>query len=489
MTTLRSQALVLFGATGDLSQRMLIPSLYFLHRDGLLPSGMALFGAARTAMSTDAFRHFSSEALARFVPAEHRQQADIDAFLAQLNYLPVDAGNSDSMAMLKAALPPLDAGNAVYYLATTPSLYGPIAEALHCAGMVGANSRVVLEKPIGKNFESSIAVNEAVGKVFSENQIYRIDHYLGKETVQNLMVLRFGNALFEPLWNNHGIESVQITVSETVGVEGRAAYYDGMGALRDMLQNHILQLLALVAMEPPADMDPSSVRNEKIKVLRSLKPITADMVGTHTVAGQYVAGAIDGAPVMAYRQEKGVAAESSTDTFVALRADIANWRWSGVPFYIRTGKRLPMRYSEIVIQFRSAPHNIFARAGGLLAPNKLIIRLQPDEIISMTMMAKEPGLGRDGLQLREVPLDVSLTAAFAGQRRRIAYERLMLDCMDGNGTLFVRRDEVEAAWAWIDAIAEGWKRSGQPPKPYTAGSWGPAAAIVLPEKFGHAWHE
>jgi glucose-6-phosphate 1-dehydrogenase len=482
-------ALILFGATGDLSQRMLIPSLFHLWRDGLLPPGLALVGAARAPLDDAGFRAFAAESLVRFVPPEHKDDASVAAFLQSWHYCAVDVTNADSMALLRAMLPVLTEGNAVFYLATSPSIYGSIAQGLQQAGLTGAQSRVVIEKPIGKNLSSSIEVNQAVGKIFREDQIYRIDHYLGKETVQNLLVLRFGNMLFEPLWNNQGIEQVQITLSETVGVEGRAAYYDTMGALRDMVQNHVLQLLALVAMEPPSDMNAASVRNEKIKVLRSLRPITPEMISTHIVAGQYTAGAVGGAAVQGYLDEEAVAKSSTNDSFVALRADIDNWRWSGVPFYIRTGKRMPTRYSEIVIVFKPVPHNIFGRSGGILAPNKLIIRLQPEEVISLMVMAKEPGLARDGMQMREVPLDVSLTTAFAGQRRRIAYERLMLDVIEGNGTLFVRRDEVEAAWAWIDGIAEGWKRTGYTPKPYTAGTWGPSSAIALPERFGHRWHD
>jgi glucose-6-phosphate 1-dehydrogenase len=487
-------ALILFGATGDLSQRMLIPSLYHLWRDGLLPQDLALVGAARSMLDDDSFRAFAAESLNRFVATEHKDDASVAAFLKVWRYCPVDVNSPESMAALKATLPNLTDGNAVFYLATSPSIYGSIAQGLQQAGMTGGQSRVVIEKPIGKNLQTSIEVNQAVGGIFREEQIYRIDHYLGKETVQNLLVLRFGNMLFEPLWNNQGIEQVQITLSETVGVEGRAAYYDTVGALRDMVQNHVLQLLALVAMEPPSDMNAASVRNEKIKVLRSLRPITPEMISTHTVAGQYTAGAINSAAVKGYLDEDGVVQNSINDSFVALRADIDNWRWSGVPFYIRTGKRMPTRYSEIVIVFKPVPHNIFGRGGGILAPNKLIIRLQPEEVISLMVMAKEPGLARDGMQMREVPLDVSLTTAFAGptvleQRRRIAYERLILDVIEGNGTLFVRRDEVEAAWAWIDAIAEGWKRTGHTPKPYTAGSWGPSSAIALPERFGHRWHD
>lgn len=317
--------------------------------------------------------------------------------------------------------------------------------------------------------------------------MFRVDHYLGKETVQNLLVLRFGNMLFEPLWNAASIEHVQITVAETVGLEGRVSYYDGVGALSDMVQNHMLQLLALVAMEVPAKYDATAVRDEKVKVLRSLRPMDAATAATNSVKGQYRAGAIDGKPVAGYIDELGK--PSDTETFVAVKAFIDNWRWKGVPFYLRTGKRLPQRHSEILIQFRPVPHSIFSGRGPKLDPNALLIRLQPEEGMSLSVMTKEPGLDRGGVALKKVDLDVSLTAAFAGTRRRIAYERLLLDLLEGDTTLFVRADEIEAAWTWVDSIHDAWTASGLTAKPYTAGSWGPSASAGMIERDGASWHD
>lgn len=487
MTLAQPNALVLFGATGDLAQRMLFPSLYHLCREELVGAGLVIVGAARSDLNEGDFRAQVGQSLKTFVPAEHYHEAAAAAFLKRLRYRLVDADKPQSFKDLAELLALGPDAPASYYLSTSPKLYAAIVENLRAAGLVGAASRVVLEKPIGQSLASSREINDAVGAVFSEEQIFRIDHYLGKETVQNLLALRFGNSLFEPLWNADGIEQVQITVSETVGLEGRAAYYDGVGALRDMVQNHLLQLLALVAMEPPSSLNPQAVRNEKIKVLSSLRPITPQTVEQLTVSGQYLDGAVGGKPVKGYLEELG--APSDTETFVALRADIDNWRWSGVPFYLRTGKRLPTRYSEIIIQFRCVPHSIFKALGGVLSPNKLVIRLQPEENIRLLVMAKEPGLERDGLRLRQVPLDLSLTTAFADLRRRIAYERLMLDILSGSQTLFVRRDEVEAAWSWIDSILSGWRSIGMHPRAYAAGTWGPSAAVALTERHGHSWHE
>jgi glucose-6-phosphate 1-dehydrogenase len=322
---------------------------------------------------------------------------------------------------------------------------------------------------------------------FPEERTFRIDHYLGKETVQNSLALRFGNRLFEPLWNASGVDHIQITVSETVGLEGRGGFYDGAGALRDMVQNHMLQLLALVAMEPPAHFNATEVRDEKVKVLRSLRSIDGATAATHSVIGQYGAGVVRGAPVPSYIEELG--SPSGTETFVALKAHVDNWRWRGVPFYLRTGKRLANRQSEIFIQLRHVPHSIFESMGALVQPNKLIIRLQPEENIRLLVMVKEPGLDRDGIRLREVPLDLSLTNAFAGERRRIAYERLLLDFIEGDPTLFVRRDEVETQWEWIDAIREGWASHQMRPQLYAAGTWGPPEAIGLTERDGASWHD
>jgi glucose-6-phosphate 1-dehydrogenase len=322
--------------------------------------------------------------------------------------------------------------------------------------------------------------------VFDEKRVFRVDHYLGKEGVQNLLALRFGNVLFEPLWNARHVQQVQITVAETVGVEGRGDYYDEAGATRDMLQNHLLQMLCLVAMEPPAQFEAGAVRNEKLKVLQSLRPIGPAEVRSQTAIGQYVAGAIGGQPVRGYLEELG--RPSDTETFVALRAHVDNWRWSGVPFYLRTGKRMPRRSTEIVLQFRPVPHSIFASTGAQMQPNALVIRLQPEERIELRLMSKTPGLDRAGLRLSDVALDLDLHEKFATHRRRSAYERLYLDAIENSGTLFVRRDEVDAAWRWVDALQAGWQQAGMRPEPYPAGTWGPGSAAMLAERREHAWH-
>jgi glucose-6-phosphate 1-dehydrogenase len=356
---------------------------------------------------------------------------------------------------------------------------------LKAVGLAHERSRIVVEKPIGRDLVSCRAINDQLQEAFSENRIFRIDHYLGKEAVQNLIALRFANTFFEPLWNHVAIEQVQITIAESVGVEGRWSYYDEYGALRDMVQNHMLQLLCLVAMEPPASLDPDSVRNEKVKVLRSLRPIVGADVERRTVRGQYARGVGDGQTAPGYVDEAGGSA-SRTETFVAIQANIDNWRWAGVPFYLRTGKRLPGRQSEIVIQFREVPHSIFA--GEQLKANRLTIRLQPEEEISLLLMNKTPSL--EGMELRPLGLNLSLDDAFdQRKRRRIAYERLLFEALGNNSTLFVRRDESDAAWTWIDGIADGWRRSGSVPTPYAAGTWGPAGAFALTERNGHSWFE
>lgn len=478
--------LLLFGATGDLSQRMLLPSLYGLHADGLLPDGLTITGTARHEHDDAGFRDFARHALDQFLPDDRKDEAAIDGFLARLHYQPLDASNVDGFAALAEKLGDISGGLAIF-LSTAPWLFGPTITGLKSAGLAGPNVRISLEKPLGKDLKSSQEINDLVAAAFPEERTYRIDHYLGKETVQNILALRFGNAMFEPVWNARGIDNVQITISETVGLEGRAGYYDEVGALRDMVQNHVLQLVALIAMEPPARFDGTSIRDEKVKVLRSLRLIGPEEVNSHTVTGQYDAGAVKGEIVRGYDEELGK--ESDTETFVAVKAHVDNWRWQGVPFYLRTGKRMTDRHSEISIQFKPVPHSIFADRGGQLQPNTLVIRLQPEEYVRLLVMAKEPGLDRDGVRLREVPLDLSLTTAFAGTRRRIAYERLLLDLIEGDPTLFVRRDEVEAQWTWIDAIRDGWKANGIKPKGYASGSWGPNASVALTERDGVTWNE
>ncbi len=487
MTLARSSALLLFGATGDLARRMLLPSLYALHEDGLLAEGLRIVGTARSDLDDAGFRDLAMAALDEFLPEDRRDDSKLAGFLDRLAYQPLDASEAVGFPALADKLGDISGGLAIF-LSTAPFLFEPTIAGLKSAGLTGAGQngegvRIGLEKPLGNDLATSRRINDAVGAAFAEEQIFRIDHYLGKETVQNLLALRFANAMFEPLWNSAGIDHVQITVSETVGLEGRKGFYEDTGALRDMVQNHMLQLPALSAMEPPFDYDATAIRDEKVKVLRALRPVAV----SEMVRGQYAAGAVKGAAVGGFAEDLGEA--SGAETFVALKAHIENWRWQGVPFYLRTGKRLAERRSEIVVQFKCVPHNIFAERGGKLTANRLVIRLQPEEYVRLQVMAKQPGLDRQGIVLREVPLDLSLTEAFAKARRRIAYERLLLDLIEGEQTLFVRRDEVEAQWRWIDAIRKVWADQGIEPKSYAAGSWGPNAAIALTERDGRSWND
>ena len=487
MTGNPANLLTIFGATGDLAQRMLLPSLYGLQRDGLLPKDLRILGTARSELDAQGFRDSVAATIENRVAAGERDEASLRALLERLDYCAAGVDDEASMNTLADTIAAARNGDVVYHLSTAPRFYAPICEALGQRGLGGAGTRVLLEKPIGHDLASAIAINDGVTRVFDEDRVFRVDHYLGKEGVQNLISLRFGNALFEPLWNARHIEQVQITVAETVGVEGRGGYYDSSGAMRDMLQNHLLQLLCLTAMEPPSHFDPSAVRNEKLKVLRSLRLIGRNEVASESVAGQYTAGAVDGVAVPGYLTDLGHA--SHTETFVALRAHIDNWRWSGVPFYLRTGKRMPRRCTEIYLQFRAVPHSIFATSGVRVEPNAMVILLQPEERIQLTLMHKTPGLDRNGLRLSQVALDLDVDEQFAAHRRRLSYERLYLDAIEGNGTLFVRRDETEAAWQWVDAIFDGWKASGSTPKPYPAGTWGPSSAVAMIERHGHSWRE
>jgi len=475
--------LVVFGGTGDLSERKLLPALYQRQKAGQFSEPTRIIAASRSAVSDDGYRDFAAKAIREHVKAEEIDEGELKRFLDRLSYIQVDAKGGDGFERLRAATRDSSAVR-VFYLAVAPALFGDIAGHLSGHGLVGGGARIVVEKPIGRDRTSARALNDAIGRVFDEHQIFRIDHYLGKETVQNLMVLRFANALYEPLWNSAHIDHVQITVAETVGLEDRVSYYDTAGALRDMVQNHMLQLLCLTAMEPPSSMDADAVRDEKLKILRSLKRIEGAEAQKLTVRGQYKAGAAEGGAVKGYAQELGKA--SDTETFVALKAEIANWRWAGVPFYLRTGKRLAERVSEICIQFKPVPHSIFGEGAGVVAANQLVIRLQPDEGVKQWLMIKDPGPG--GMRLRHVPLDMSFADAF-DVRNPDAYERLIMDVVRGNQTLFMRRDEVEAAWAWIDPIQAAWTENRQPPQGYTAGTWGPSGSIALIERDGRTWHE
>ncbi|HSI41289.1 MAG TPA: glucose-6-phosphate dehydrogenase [Xanthobacteraceae bacterium] len=477
--------LTVFGATGDLARRKLIPALF--HRDlaGQLPDQATIVGVSRRPLGDDEFRSFARQALADHVPASELTGPELDRFLARLHYVTVDVEGEAGWLDLAGRVANEGERIRVYYLATAPHLFGPICEQLGKYGLAEGRARVVIEKPIGKDLASALALNAQIGRIFPEDRVYRIDHYLGKETVQNLMALRFANALFEPLWNAAHIDHVQITVAESLGVEERAGYYDTAGAMRDMVQNHILQLLCLVAMEPPSSLDADAVRDEKLKVLRALKPVDERNVASVTVRGQYRAGASSGGAVPGYLEELG-SGRSQTETFVAVKAEVENWRWAGVPFYLRTGKRLAARMSEIVIGFRPVPHSVFGQAAGPIDANRLVIRLQPDEGVKLWLMIKDPGPG--GIRLSHVPLDMSFAEAFK-IRNPDAYERLLLDVVRGNQTLFMRRDEVEAAWRWVDPILEAWRNVKEPPRPYTAGTWGPSAAIALIERDGRTWLE
>ena len=475
---------VVFGGTGDLAERKLIPALYHRQMEGQFTEPTRIIGASRSAMTDEQYRAFADEALKTHLKDGEYNPEQVEIFLKRLHYRAIDAMAEGGWAELAALLNEAPDRIRAYYLAVGPSLFGEIAQRLRSNGLVTPKSRIIVEKPIGRDLASAKALNDTIGKVFAENQIFRIDHYLGKETVQNLMALRFANALYEPLWNSAHIDHVQITVAESVGLEDRVSYYDKAGAMRDMVQNHILQLLCLVAMEAPASTDADAVRDEKLKVLRSLKPIVNGHVADRTVRGQYTAGASAGGAVKGYLEELG--APSNTETFVALKAEIANWRWAGVPFYLRTGKRLMNRASEIVIAFKPVPHSIFDETAGKISVNKLVIRLQPDEAVRQWIMIKDPGPG--GMRLRHVPLDMSFAEAFK-VRNPDAYERLIMDVIRGNQTLFMRRDEVEAAWTWIDPILAAWDSSGQPAVPYTSGTWGPSSSIALIERDGRTWHE
>ena len=477
--------LVVFGATGDLSQRKLLPALFHRDLQGQIPPGSRIIGCSRRAMSTEDFTAFAKAAIEDHVPESERPADVMTRFLARLSYVTADAAQDAGWADLGRMLKPQADRIRVFYLAVGPDLFGPICDRLGAYHMVTPHTRVVIEKPLGKSGASARALNESIGRVFSEEQIYRIDHYLGKETVQNLMALRFANALFEPVWNSAHIDHVQITVAETLGVEGRAGYYDTAGALRDMVQNHILQLLCLVAMEPPTSTQADALRDEKLKVLKSLQPIRGDAVSNCTVRGQYRAGAANGGAVKGYLEELG-SSTSKTETFVALKAEIGNWRWAGVPFYLRTGKRLHNKLSEIVVTFKPIPHSVFDGQAGPIAPNRLVIRLQPDEGVKLWLMLKDPGPG--GMRLSHVPLDMSFADAF-NVRNPDAYERLLMDVVRGSQALFMRRDEVEAAWNWIDPILDNWSQSTEFPKQYTAGTWGPSAAVALIERDGRTWYE
>ena len=474
--------LVVFGGTGDLAYRKLFPALYHRDKSGQFSDPTRIIGVSRREMTREAFQASVREALTKHNDA--KDDETLKRFLERVDHQSLDVTGEKGWSEFKKHLGESDRIRA-FYLATGPDLFAPIAKRIGEEGLASPSARIIVEKPIGHDGASAAAINDALGAVFLEKNIFRIDHYLGKETVQNLMALRFANALFEPIWNSAHIDHVQITVAETLGVGGRGAYYDESGAVRDMVQNHMLQLLCLVAMEPPSAFEADALRDEKLKVLKSLAPINDANVSQLTVRGQYRAGFAEGSQADSYLHDIGKEA-SDTETFVALKIAVANWRWAGVPFYLRTGKRLPQRFSEIVVGFRRVAHEIFEHGADGIPANRLVIRVQPDEGIKLWLMIKDPGPG--GMRLQHVPLDMSFAEAF-GAKSPEAYERLLMDAVRGNASLFMRRDEVEAAWRFVDPIREAWAHNGEPPRPYAAGTWGPAASIALIERDGRTWNE
>ncbi len=478
--------LVIFGGTGDLSTRKLLPALFQLHRHQLADRLHRIIATGRSSIPTEQFRDTVRANLQTFLPAGHWSEEVWNSFRERLHYSTIHAGKPEDYLALGRLLDAAEAPGRLYYLATLPSLYGEICRQLHSAGIVNEHSGVVLEKPLGHDLESCREINEQVAQVFREENTFRIDHYLGKETVQNLLAVRFGNPLFSPMWRNNFVDNVQITVAEELGVEGRADYYAKTGALRDMVQNHLLQLLSIVAMEPPMSLRAADIRDEKMKALRALQPITADNARENTVRGRYCAGAVSGAAVKGFLEEAEFESADATETFVAIKATINNWRWAGVPFYLRTGKRLSRRYSEIVIEYKRLPFSLFANDANELT-NKLVIHLQPEESISLHTLNKKPGLTS---KLSLQPVELHLTDESRGKADRYdAYERLLLDAINGDQTLFMRRDEVETAWRWIDTIIEAWEQNGTPIKDYNAGTMGPNAATALAAVDGRSWYE
>jgi len=478
--------IVIFGALGDLSRRKLLPALYQLEVCGLINKDSRIVGAARADHSLEDFKDIVVNTLNEFVK-ESIDQEILLRFTNRLVYQQLDFKDKTSFQKLSDSLV---GGNAtrVYYFSTAPTIYGYICKGLDHANLITDNDRVVMEKPIGHSLESSIEINNQVSDYFQENQTYRIDHYLGKETVLNLLVLRFANSLFTNNWDRNSIDHVQITVAESVGIEGRWGFYDDAGQMRDMVQNHLLQILSLLAMEPPADLSAESVRAEKLKVVKALTSINKENIKDKAVRGQYSDGFLDGSPVPGYLNEDGANEASKTETFVAIKAEIDNWRWTGVPFYLRTGKRMPKKHSEIVVHFKQQPHNIFKDSYSDLPANKLTIRLQPDEGVELQMMNKIPGIASQ-MHIQENKLDLSFSETYQDERVVDAYERLMLEVLNGNQSLFVSRDEVEAAWIWADSIIDAWKESNEPPKPYAAGSWGPVSSISLIARDDRQWVE
>jgi len=477
--------LVLFGGGGDLAMRKLIPALYARDCAKDLPPTARLICVGRHEWSTQEFLNAVNDTARPHIPEPTFNEQRWQVFCARITYVALDADDVSTYPALTAAMRKDTGLTRVFYLAVPPGLFAHICQNLATSGLANEHSRVVLEKPLGRDLASAKQINADVGRVFAESQIFRIDHYLGKEGVQNLLALRFGNVLFEPLWRREWISDVQITIAEELGVGNRMGYYENSGALRDMLQNHLLQLLCIVAMEPPLSVTPDAVRDEKLKVLRSLKRFTPSNLAQNVIRGQYRSGHVGGVQVPGYRKEPEANPHSRTETYVAVRAEIDTWRWAGVPFYLRTGKRMADQLAEIVVRFKPIPHSIFAQSTGSFQPNSLVIRLQPDEGLHLNLMAKTPG---DGMRLKPVELELDFRESFKNPRMD-AYERLLLDVLRNQLTLFMRSDELEAAWEWVEPILNFWEAEDNEPFPYTAGSWGPAAASALIGRDGLQWRE
>jgi glucose-6-phosphate 1-dehydrogenase len=475
--------LVFFGGTGDLAWRKLMPALFQAFRHHKLPPDGRILAVARDERTDAEYRAFVHDRFTEVEPSKRPNEAEFERFAALLHYRRMDLSRPAHYAGLKHWLDERGAATRLLYLATSPHLFPVICEQLGAAGLNGPEVRIVLEKPLGHDLQSARQINHVVRQSFSERQALRIDHYLGKPAVQNLMALRFANALFEPLWRRECIASIQITLAERLGVGTRGDYYDRTGALRDMIQNHALQLLTMIAMEPPSSADADAIRDEKLKVLKSLAPFSPDSVQRDVVRGQYRAGVVDGTAVAAYLEEDKVPARSRCETFVALRTEVRNWRWAGVPFYLRTGKRLAAQDAQIVVSFRSVPHPILP---GSTRANRLVIKLQPEDGLELHLLAAKGGRGNEGLS--PVSLDLDFDKAFPVDRIG-AYERLLLDALAGRLALFVRSDEQEQAWRWVEPVLAAWDHDAEGPRPYAAGSWGPAAASALVARDGNAWAE
>ncbi|OUS34028.1 glucose-6-phosphate dehydrogenase ['Osedax' symbiont bacterium Rs2_46_30_T18] len=486
MNTPTATDFIIFGALGDLSQRKLLPSLYDLEKDQLIPEGSRILCLARQASDTDSFCEKATASLQIHVDKDRFNQQTLQTLLERICYIQLDFSQAEQYAQLETQLGAIADQQRIFYYATAAEFFGTISKFLAQYNCIDSGSRVVLEKPLGFDRESSTLINEEVSQYFSEQQTYRIDHYLGKETVQNLLALRFANPIFGTQWNQNYISHIEITIAESVGIEGRWSYFDKAGQMRDMVQNHLLQLLTLVAMDPPDDLSADSIRDQKVKVLKQLKQITLAEQKEAVVCAQYDSGNNDTELLPGYNSEPGAQGDSDTETFVAIKAEISNWRWAGVPFYLRTGKRMKQKLTQIIVHFKQQPHFIFDPQQRDIASNKLILSLQPNEGVSLQVQTKSPGINND-IQIQPTILDLNFNQEFSGVRTPHAYERLLLEVIKGNQYLFVRRDEIEHAWAWCDNLMQHWDSSEHILHKYPAGSWGPTESAMIMRKDNRQW--